>query len=451
MYETYFNLKGQPFASAARIDHYFPAPPIEAARASLVRCVERAEGIGMVVGPPGSGKTLLCHLLAEQLKAAFSVALLASGRLASRRGLLQAVSYELGLPFRGMDEGELRLMLVDHATLSDDCPRGIVVLVDEAHAVPLRLLDEARMLTDLVRDGQPAVRLVLAGSRALEERLASPRLESLVQRLTARCYLEPLGRLETQGYIHTRIAAVGGPAPAIFPPETCQSVYKATDGVPRLINQVCDHAMLLAYRAGCRQVTPAQIEEAWADLQQLPTPSSEPSQNAGDGVVEFGGLEDAEEGSGFGVQGSGFGAKGSGADGNDGRAGKMSVGNGEFTAVPAGPTLHISPETQESALGEMDLEDQLSQIRRILSDVEDEFPPAAPAGSAVEPACDEPGQSSQGEFETEKVIAAEAGPGEPDLLLVEEGCDNESPWPGPPVVALRRREYGRLFARLRGA
>ena len=167
-----------------------------------------------------------------------------------------------------------------------------MLLVDEAHHLPLRLLDEIRSLTNLTRDMQPAVRMVLAGSHVLEERFASPKLESFSQRISVRCYLEAFQRSETQAYIQSRLSAGGGQGSEIFPAETCQMVHQATDGVPRLINQVCDHVLLLAYAAGIRRIEPAHVEEAWADLQQLPTPWNAPATASGDGMIEFGGLDD---------------------------------------------------------------------------------------------------------------------------------------------------------------
>jgi type II secretory pathway predicted ATPase ExeA len=145
-----------------------------------------------------------------------------------------------------------------------------VLLVDEAHTLPLRLLDEIRLLTNLARNGQPLLRVVLAGAPMLEERLANPKLDSLSQRLSARCYLEAFNRTETQGYIQSQIDWAGGPAEEVFPEAACQSVFRATGGVPRLINQVCDHALLLVCAAGRQSITPVDVEEAWADLQQLP-------------------------------------------------------------------------------------------------------------------------------------------------------------------------------------
>src|SRR5262249_49951974 len=154
---------------------------------------------------PGTGKSLVLHLLAEQFGQSYAIALLANGHLTTRRILLQAISFELGLPYRGLEEGELRLALVDYLAPSTRCPLGLLLLVDEAHRLPLKLMEELRMMTNLVRGGEPRVRLVLAGSSLLEERFARPEMSSFSQRLAARCYLEALDRNETASYIRSQI------------------------------------------------------------------------------------------------------------------------------------------------------------------------------------------------------------------------------------------------------
>jgi type II secretory pathway predicted ATPase ExeA len=297
MYNSFFGFNQSPFASVPLAQHYFPAAAIESARAKLARCVERGEGIGLVVGRSGLGKTLLCHVLSEGFRSRFQVAMLAAGRLGSRRSLLQALLYSLGKPYRGMDEGDLRLSLLDCLSDTQQYPNGVLLLVDEADLLPLRLLDEIRLFTNLAVDGKPRLRPILAGACRLEERLNSPRLESFNQRIVARCYLEPFAQAETQQYIHTRIKAAGGAAEELFPAETCRSIHVASDGVPRLVNQLCDHVLLLAYVGGRRRIDPALVEEAWQDLQQLPVPvsrSDSPCQQSS-GVIEFGQLEDSDD------------------------------------------------------------------------------------------------------------------------------------------------------------
>jgi type II secretory pathway predicted ATPase ExeA len=295
MYEAFFKFQARPFGSTPDPRCYYPATLIEGARQTLARLVERGEGPGLVIGPPGTGKTLLCLLLAEQFRDQFAVALLSGGRLRSCRVLLQTILYELKRPCRGMDEGDLRLTLMDLLEPKGDS-RGLLLLVDEAHALPLRLLEELRLMTNLVRDGQPRVRLVLAGSPALEERFASPKLASFAQRIAARCYLEPLDGTETGSYVRGQIAAAGGEAERLIDDEALRSIYRATDGIPRLINQVCDHALVLANLGGHQRLNARAIEEAWADLQQLPVPwRAAAGQQRGSDIVEFGRLADDED------------------------------------------------------------------------------------------------------------------------------------------------------------
>jgi type II secretory pathway predicted ATPase ExeA len=294
MYESTFDFAERPFAAAPLTDRFYPAGAIEHARQTLARAIERAEGPGLLIGPAGTGKTLVCHLLAEQFHEQFHVAMLASARLCTRRALLQNILFELRLPYRDMEEGELRLTLIDHLEPSETCPRGMLLLVDEAHTLPMRLLEEIRMITNLVRDGQPRVRLVLAGSPLLEERFASPKLESFSQRIKARCYLQPMSRDETREYVRSQVHSAGGAPGRVFADDSYRAVFNATDGIPRLINQVCDHALVLSAGGGRKKIDAAAIEEAWADLQQLPTPWQEPAKPnaAASSVIEFGELSD---------------------------------------------------------------------------------------------------------------------------------------------------------------
>lgn len=298
MYEETFQLKHRPFPAAPLVQHYFASRASEAARTALVRCIERAEGTGLLVGPPGSGKTLLLELLAEQFNRRFAVALLTCGRFSSRRDLLQAILFELGQPYRDMHEGDLRLALIDFLEDAPASHGGLLLLVDEAHTLPMRLLDEVRMLTNLLHNGQPRVRLLLAGGSVLEERLTHPKLESCSQRITARCYLQALDREETRGFVMHQVTMAGG-REHLFAASALDAIHDASGGVPRIINQVCDHALAIAYADGLAQIDAPLIERAWADLQQLPTPWNETSRSqpaaTAHSVIEIGGDLDAAD------------------------------------------------------------------------------------------------------------------------------------------------------------
>ena len=298
MYETFFQLKQQPFGAVPSPEFYFPGEASDMARQSLVRCIDRDEGVGVVIGPVGSGKTMLAEVLRTQFEKRFQVVLLPGMRLYSRKSLLQSLLAALGKRYERRDEGEMRLALIDYVSSSEESGEGLLLLVDEAHSLSLRILNEMRLLTNLVRNGSSRVRLVLLGAPSLEEHLTHPKLISLAQRITARCYLDSFNASETRSYIQAQIAAAGG-APSLFTQEALSAVYTATDGVPRLVNQVCDHALVLAFTEGVEQIDARAVEEAWSDLQQLPLPfsASAPSESGDEGssVIEFASLDDDEE------------------------------------------------------------------------------------------------------------------------------------------------------------
>ncbi len=298
MYESIWGLRNRPFSPTPEAARYFPADAIEESRQTLVRGIERAEGPGLLIGPAGCGKTLLCQLLALQFHSQFAIASLSSTSIRTTRDLLRAVLFELGLSYRRMDEGELRLALIGFLSRSEKCPNGMLLVIDEAHSLNLRVLEELRMLSNLVRGGAPRVRLVLAGGPALEERFTHPKLHSFNQRLAARCYLRAWDRSETHQFIHNQLASAGGDGAEVFTPEALDQVHNATEGIPRLVIQLCDHTMLLAAAGGQSRIDAAGIQEAWADLQQLPAPWNESStqgqadDEAGSDVIEFGELDD---------------------------------------------------------------------------------------------------------------------------------------------------------------
>jgi type II secretory pathway predicted ATPase ExeA len=500
MYETYFNLAERPFASVPRADHYYPAGVIDSARNTLTRCIDRGEGVGLIVGSSGTGKSLLCQVLAENFQKRFQVALLASTHLDTRRSLLQAVLYKLNRPYRGMDEGELRLSLVDYLTLNDDTTGGTLLLVDEAHDLPLRLLDELRTLTNLTRAMQPAVRLVLAGNHVLEERFASPKLESFSQRIAARSYLEAFQGEETQAYIWARILVCGGGAPAqrvageLFPVESCRTVHKATGGVPRLINQVCDHVLLLAYAAGIRRIEPAHVEEAWADLQQLPTPWSAPTSTVGtNNSIEFGGLDDAGEASP--IAGRISAAVEDERNMHDAREAAEHASADKVYAADRAAAVAVAPAVVAATPTDDETSEQLDHIRKLLADVQAEFEPMADEPE-VELIFDAPHPFAE-PFEEEEVItdryastapaavahvaaspnsesiaatsittradipcetrplphdrdrARVGAPAEVAAETAEKMADDHPPQPVRTIVPPPKKEFGRLFAGLR--
>ena len=298
MYESFYGFTSRPFAAVPVKDRYFPAESIESARGNLIRCVERAEGYGLVIGPTGSGISLLCQLLAAHFEQQLETVLLANLRLTNCREMLQTILYKLGIPYQTLADSELRLAIIEALSPAGRCPRGIALIVDEAHLLSPRMFEELRCMTNMVQDALPGVRLILAGGSSLEERFSHPRLARINQRVAVRCYLHPFTAEECYQFVRAQTDAAGTHPDRLWSLEALQAIHRCADGSPRLINQLCNHALLLAAEAKVPQLGEAEIERAWNDFQQLPTaPTSTfdetPSCNAGTTVIEFGSLEES--------------------------------------------------------------------------------------------------------------------------------------------------------------
>ncbi|MFN7874265.1 MAG: ExeA family protein [Pirellula sp.] len=277
MYETYFGLVNRPFLTVPTLERYYPGSTIEQTFQMAARAISRAEGPVAIFGGTGLGKTMLCLRIAEHFRRNYDVVMLSSSQLITRRALLQSLLFELKMPYRNLNEGELRLTLMNRLQPSTEHPGlGLLLIADEAQTLSPKLLDEIRLLTNITRDGMPRVRLVLCGTMKLEDSLSNPRMESLCQRLSCRCYLTPLTPQETTGYVAHKIELSGVPVGTVITREAIDAIYRGTDGIPRLIDQLADQTLLLAAQERQRPISAALVGKAWGMLQQLPNPWSEP-------------------------------------------------------------------------------------------------------------------------------------------------------------------------------
>ena len=154
--KSFYRLASRPFMTVPRVGSFHPSPDATKAIDGLLRVVKRAEGIGLLVGPTGCGKSLLLSCLRERLESDYAVAILSGARICTRRGLWQSILSDLDEAYRGLDEEELRIGLVDRIRGLAATGSGLVVLVDESHTLPRRLLEELRLLTGVVT-AYPAV------------------------------------------------------------------------------------------------------------------------------------------------------------------------------------------------------------------------------------------------------------------------------------------------------
>ena len=285
------NVRGH-FNIHPNVSHYYPALSHQSSLEALIDCVENVEGIGLLVAPPGNGKSLLCNVLMKKVQGSFHRVVLNHTGFDGCRALLQSILFQLRQPYRGMDEQEVRLALQNFLVADGFATNPLLLIVDEAHLLNAELLEELRLLTNWQWHNHSLVRLVLAGNPGLEEKLTNPQLDSFNQRVSRRCYLTPFDGKETVEYITHRLRSMGSGFDHLFTSDAMEKVHRITSGNPRNVHLLCDQTLKLSAARTRVPVTSSLVEEAWTELQQFSTPLSvETDQNVIDRsskVVEFG-------------------------------------------------------------------------------------------------------------------------------------------------------------------
>ena len=252
------------------VEAFFSTEFMEKTRQIVERTIKNGKGISLIFGASGTGKTLLMQILRQSLEDESTVALVSNCQLETPKDLFLQLAHDLHLAAAGTESVELRLQLLDYARQKST--QGIVLLFDDAQHLSHAVLEELRLLTDLT---SPSLfHVVLAGTMEFEEKLTFPNLEAFNQRVASRCYLEPFSGEETSRYIirqteTLRVDSPHGESAPIFTEEAKRRIYQLTDGVPRLINQLCAAALQFAAERDSANVDGALVNDAWSSLQHI--------------------------------------------------------------------------------------------------------------------------------------------------------------------------------------
>ncbi len=296
MYQDFFHLARNSFSSVPDSSLLYRTPLVDRTLLALEQALRQGDGIGLLTAQAGVGKTLICKVIRDCLASHCSICaddrnchqnlgngsedasrddgpvpvLLLQSQFPTRSSLLQAILFELGRPYARMTEQELRLELISYGREIAPKHQGIAVIVDEAHLLGEHILEELRGLTNYMFCAEPIFRVVLSGHLALEETLTSRSLEAVNQRLSCHVTLETLTKQESVGYIEARIQGTGASCSDLFTRDALDLIVHASDGLPRCLNQLCDHTCMLAYLEGTKPAEESHVREALADLVKLP-------------------------------------------------------------------------------------------------------------------------------------------------------------------------------------
>lgn len=265
MYEAFYGLTEKPFNLTPDPHFLYLSKKHKEAFAHLMFGIKNRTGFVMVTGEVGTGKTTICRSLLGRLDSDTEVSFIFNPCL-SQEELLQKINEDFGISSTASNVkdlvDELNGYLLEQRTQGKNC----VLVIDEAQNLEPKVLEQIRLLSNLETEKEKLLQIVLIGQPELGEHLALPELRQLNQRITARYHLEPLNQEETLQYIAYRLRIAGGRRKIRFSRSSIRAVYKYSDGTPRVINSICDRALLIGYTLEHRDITKAIVKRAAKEL-----------------------------------------------------------------------------------------------------------------------------------------------------------------------------------------
>jgi len=264
LYLEHFGLSEPPFRITPHTDFFFDGADRGATLEALIYAILHDEGIVKVSGEVGSGKTMLCRVLMERLPAHVETIYLATPSLA-RDEILHAIADDLDLKLSGERTTVALRELQEHLIRLYAAGRRVVILVDEAHVMPEETLEQVRLLSNLDSNRHKLLQMVLFGQPELDATLAKPSLRQLRDRVTHSFRMRPLAAPEVANYVSFRMRAAGYRGPEIFTPRALALVARASAGLTRRINILCDKALLAAFTESSHAISDKHVRAAIAD------------------------------------------------------------------------------------------------------------------------------------------------------------------------------------------
>jgi general secretion pathway protein A len=265
MYTAFYGLREKPFSLTPNPRYLFLASSHREALAHLLYGIEQGEGFIAVTGEVGTGKTTLCRTLLERLGNDTDVAFIFNPTLTGDE-LLRAIMVELGMLTTGLTRAELIAQLNEYLLDQKRRQRRVLLIVDEAQNLSSQTLEEIRLLSNLETSTSKLIQILLFGQPELDEKLESQELRQLRQRISVRWRLATLSATETSEYVKHRLRVAAAGECDLFETAALREVYRRSRGVPRLVNLLCDRALLAGYGAEARKITTEHVNDAAREI-----------------------------------------------------------------------------------------------------------------------------------------------------------------------------------------
>lgn len=267
MYNAFFGFRESPFNLSPDPAFLYRSPQHEEALANLIYGVHGRKGFIVLTGEVGTGKTTLLECLRDELDAhGIEFAYIFNSRINAGQ-FFEMIAHDLDLRCDRKSKTEVLFALNQLLLEEAEAGRTTALIVDEAHNLEWEVLEEIRLLTNLEtpKTGK-LLQIILSGQPELDRKLESPSLRQLKQRIVLRCTLRPLNAEETTAYIETRLARAGMPQQKVFPPDVLREIHVRSQGIPRVINALCDNLLLTAFAMESRQTTVEMLDEVCLDM-----------------------------------------------------------------------------------------------------------------------------------------------------------------------------------------
>ncbi len=272
MYEAFYRFSEKPFNTTPDSKFFFPSTKHAEALNSLIYAISERKGFVVITGEIGAGKTTVCRTLLNKLDARTKVATIINTHL-SPKDLICAILDEFEVEYKSSNKQKILRILNEYLIkqLADDV--NVVLIIDEAQNLTPAALEEVRMLSNLETEKEKLIQIILMGQPQLRAKLDNPKLEQFKQRIAVYYHLNALNRQETHEYISYRLSLVRENGDkCVFAPGAIDMIYEHSRGIPRIINLVCDSALLSGYVAELPVIDEKVTAEVIREREELMLP-----------------------------------------------------------------------------------------------------------------------------------------------------------------------------------